>query len=186
MNTFLFLHGPPINAESTKLKISLFEKKGSRIIRRKLSEFKESLVKKLGKSLSDARIDGVFNVKYGCISSNWEKLVSFCKDYTILTLSGHTHSNQEFRLEDTEKKSKVFDAPPFRLKKIETPAAIFYDDYSEMEMNIKELQENRPFVVQTPALGLGSYRNIKTAGAYREIIVKNGYLASFKIKYINR
>ncbi len=186
MNTFLFLHGPPINAESSKLKVSLFEKKGSRVIRKKLVEYKESLLKKLGKPLSDARIDGVFNVKYGCISSNWEKLVSFCKNYTILTLSGHTHSNQEFRLEDTEEKSTVFDAPPFRLKKIENPAAIFYDDYSEIDMNVKEIQINQPFVVQTPALGLGSYRNVKTAGAYREIILKNGSLASFKLKYINR
>jgi Icc-related predicted phosphoesterase len=186
MNTFLFLHGPPINAEGTKIKINIFEKKGSRIVRKKLSEFKESVIKKIGKPLSDARIDGVFNVKYGCISSNWERLISFCKNYTILTLSGHTHSNQEFRLEDTEIKSTVYDAPPFRLKKIENPAAIYHDDYSDMEMSIKEIQQNKPFVVQTPALGLGSYRNIKTAGAYREVIMRNGNLVSFKIRYINR
>ena len=186
MNTFLFLHGPPINTEGKKLVINLFEKKGSRFIRRKISEFRESLIKKSGKPLSAARIDGVFNVKYGCVSSNWEKLIEFCKNYTILTLSGHTHANREFRLEDTEKKSTVYDAPPFRLKKIENPAAIFYDHYSEMFTNTKDIQENEPFVVQTPALGLGSYRNPKTAGAYREINVKNGKLASFKVKYINR
>jgi len=185
-NTFLFLHGPPLNAESKKLSINIFEKKGSRFIRKKISEFKESLIKKLGKPISTARIDGVFNVKYGCVSSNWERLIEFCKNYAILTLCGHTHNNQEFRLEHTEKKSSVYDAPPFRLKKIENPAAIFYDNYSEMYTNAKAIRENGPFVVQTPALGLGSYRNPNTAGAYREIIVKEGKLTSFKTKDINR
>jgi hypothetical protein len=186
MNTFLLLHGPPINAESIKTKIKLFEKKGSRIVKKKMKDYKESLIRKLGKPLTDARIDGVFNVKYGCISSNWEKLVSFCKKYTTLSLSGHTHSNQEFRIEETEERSTVYDAPPFRLKKIENPAAIFFDDYSEMNMNPDEIKQNSPFVLQTPALGLGSYQEIKTAGAYREVVLKNGNIISFKIKYINR
>ena len=187
MNTFLFLHGPPCNPESTKLSINIFEKKGSRFVRQRIADFKESLIKKLGKPLSKARIDGVFNIKYGCVSSNWEKLIEFCKNYTILTLSGHTHTNREFRLGDPgEFKTSVFDAPPFRLKKIENPAAIFYDDYSEIYDNPKDISENGPFVVQTPALGLGSYRNPKTAGGYREIIIKNGILTSFKVNYISR
>ncbi|MFX0136651.1 MAG: metallophosphoesterase [Candidatus Hodarchaeota archaeon] len=185
-NTFLFLHGPPLNAETEKLSINIFEKKGSRFVRKKINEFKESLIKKLGKPISTARIDDVFNIKYGCVSSNWEKLIEFCKNYAILTLCGHTHNNQEFRLEETKKKSSVYDAPPFRLKKIENPAAVFYDDYSEMFTNANFIRENGPFVVQTPALGLGSYRNPNTAGAYREIIVKDGKLTSFKIKDINR
>ena len=186
-NTYLFLHGPPLNSEDKKYSINLFEKKGSRFKRKKLSEFKESLIRKSGKPLSTARIDGIFNVKYGCVSSNWEKLIEFCKNYTVLTLSGHTHSNREFRLDDPGlQKSSVYDAPPFKLKKIENPAAIFYDNYSEIYNNPKVISENGPFVVQTPALGLGSYRNPHTAGGYREIIVKDGKLASFKVKHINR
>ena len=125
-------------------------------------------------------------MKYGCISSNWEKLLEFCKNYCILTLAGHTHDSKEFRLEDTEEKSTVYDAPPFRLKKIENPAAIYYDEYSEMFDDVKSIENNEPFIVQTPALGLGSYRNPETAGGYREIVVKNGKLTSFKIKYIKR
>ena len=186
-NTYLFLHGPPLNAEGKKYSINIFEKKGSRFIKRKISEFKESLVKKSGKSLSNARIDGIFNVKYGCVSSNWEKLIEFCKNYTVLTLSGHTHSNREFRLDDPgAQKSSVYDAPPFKLKKIENPAAIFYDNYSALNNDARSISENGPFVVQTPALGLGSYRNPETAGGYRELIVKDGKLVSFKVKYINR
>ncbi|MFX0036199.1 MAG: metallophosphoesterase family protein [Candidatus Hermodarchaeota archaeon] len=185
-NTYLFLHGPPLNTGGKKLSIKLFDKQGGLFIKHKISEFKESLLKKAGKLLSKARIDGIFNMKYGCISSNWEKLLEFCKNYCILTLAGHTHDSKEFRLEDTEEKSIVYDAPPFRLKKIENPAAIYYDEYSEMFDDIKSIENNEPFIVQTPALGLGSYRNPETAGGYRELVVKNGKLASFKIKYINR
>ncbi|MFX1328028.1 MAG: metallophosphoesterase [Promethearchaeota archaeon] len=186
INTFLFLHGPPLNTGGKKLKIKLFDKQGGLFVKHKINEFKESLIKKAGKLLSKARIDGIFNMKYGCISSNWEKLLEFCKNYCILTLAGHTHDSKEFRLEDTREKSTVYDAPPFKLRKIENPAAIYYDEYSEIFDDIKSIEKNEPFVVQTPALGLGSYRNPETAGGYREVVVKNGKLNSFKIKYINR
>ncbi len=53
-------------------------------------------------------------------------------------------------------------------------------------MSSKEIKQNIPFVLQTPALGLGSYKEIKTAGGYREVILKDGEIISFKIKYINR
>jgi Icc-related predicted phosphoesterase len=185
-NNFLFLHGPPINTGTKSIKLQLFGKKGSKVLKMKLADFKESLIKKSGKPLSEARIDNSFNVKYGCISSNWEKLIKFCKDYCILTLSGHTHTLREFRLEEPKEKSYVYDAPPFKLKKIENPAAIFYDNYSEMLTNSEMIEKNKPYIVQTPALGLGGYKNPKTAGAYREIIVKNGKLSSFRVNYIDR
>ncbi len=186
-NTFLFLHGPPVNTKDKKVKFNLFEKKGARFIRSKISEFKESLIKKLEKPLSSARVDRIFNVKFGGVSTNWEKLIEFCKNFTVMTLCGHTHDSQEFRLGDPgELRSSVYDAPPFRLKKIENPAAIYYDNYSEIFTDPKSIRDNGPFVVQTPALGLGSYKHPKTAGGYREVIVKNGKLSSFRIHYIDR
>ncbi|MFX1393183.1 MAG: metallophosphoesterase [Promethearchaeota archaeon] len=186
-NTFLFLHGPVINP---KKRIGLFKrikhKFGKRILT-KIEDFSESMLKKLGKKTSKIRIDKKFNVKYGTVSTNWEKLVKFCKDYCVLTMTGHTHTLKEFRLGDPEnKKSKVFDAPPFSLKKIENPAAIFFDTYSEIFTNAKDIERFGPFVVQTPALGLGGYRSQRLVGAYREIIVRHGKLASFKVKYIHR
>ncbi|MFW9782173.1 MAG: metallophosphoesterase [Candidatus Heimdallarchaeota archaeon] len=184
--TFLFLHGPPINTGENKLSIKLFEKKGGRFIKEKLEDFRESLLAKLGQTKSDARLDKVFNVKYGSISSNWEKLVKFCKDYCFLTFTGHTHTQREFRLEDPETKTMVFDAPPFNLKKIENPAAIYYDTYSELYADAESVEKHAPFVVQTPALGLGGYKNPENAGGYREVVFKDGKLSSFKVKFINR
>jgi len=187
INTFLFLHGPPVNTGAKKLKLKLFEKKGARFIKQKINDFKESIVRKLGEPLLNARIDGVFNVKFGGVSSNWEKLLEFCKNFTVMTLCGHTHDDQEFRLADPgEYKTQVYDAPPFKLKKIVNPAAIYHDNYSEIFTDAKSIENNGPFVVQTPALGLGSYGHPESAGAYREIIIKGGKLTSFRVKYINR
>jgi len=185
-NTFLFLHGPPINTGEKKIRINIFEKKGRRIVKEKIEEFKESLLRKLGQPSSKARIDKSFNVKYGTVSSNWEKIIKFCKDYSTLVLAGHTHMLREFRLEDPITKTRVYDSPPFSLKKIENPAAVYYDNYSELYTDAESIEKHGPFVVQTPALGLGGYKNPETAGAYREVIIKDGKLHSFKVKYINR
>ena len=114
-------------------------------------------------------------------------MISFCKDHCLITFSGHTHEFKEFRLEDPEqKKTKVLDAPPFVLRRIENPAAIFYDVYSEINGDSTTIQNNAPYIVQTPALGLGGYRYPKLAGAYREIKVEKGNLASFKVFFINK
>ena len=182
-HTFLFLHCPPINPQKN---ISIFDRfilaKVSGSLSRDFTKFKESL----GFTKYKSRIDSSFNLKYGTISSNWEKIINFCKDHCLITFSGHTHEFKEFRLGDPENtKTKVLDAPPFVLKKIENPAAVFYDIYSEINMGFKEIQNNSPYIVQTPALGLGGYNNPKLAGAYREIKIEKGKLASFKVFFIN-
>ncbi len=186
-NNFLFLHGPPLNPKEKRNIIKRIEKKIGKKIKTHIDEFKESLLKKSGRKEEKTRIDRKFNIKFGTVSGNWEKLIKFCKDYCILTLAGHTHSLKEFRLQDPNGKlTKVFNAPPFSLKRIENPAAVFYDAYSEIYSNAKDIEKNGPFVVQTPSLGLGSYKDAKSVGAYREIVVKNGKLTSFKVHYIRR
>ena len=89
-------------------------------------------------------------------------------------------------MEDPEIKSQVLNAPPFSLKKIENPAAIYYDLYSELYTNPKDIEANAPFLVQTPALGLGGYSDPKLTGAFREIKIVNGKLASFKLSFIKK
>ncbi len=186
--TYLFLHAPPINPRKSA---GIFKKLGQKDIFKefldKVDEFRETVIKKLGKKLSVARIDGKFDVKFGTISSNWERLIEFCKDHCILTLTGHTHELKEFRLGDPKgEMSKVFTAPPFSLKKLENPAAVYYDLYSELFTSVKEIAQNAPFVVQTPALGLGGYHNPKLVGGYREIEIRKNNLKSFKVNFIRR
>jgi len=187
-NTFLLIHGPPINP---KQNISSFKRfslsKNPPDILTSIDQFKESILAKLGKKGSSARIDGKFDVKYGTISSNWAKLLKFCLDFCILTLSGHTHQLKEFRLSNPQNLTTVtLINRPYSLEKLEIPAAIFYDLYSEQTNTPEEVELKAPYVVQTPALGLGSYFKPALAGAFREIIVKKGKLASFKVEHIKR
>jgi hypothetical protein len=184
-NTYLFLHGPPINPKNT---ISVFKRRGKSEdqILTKIDEYKESLVLKLGKKLKSARIDEKFDVRYGVIATNWEKLMLFSREYCTLTIAGHTHHLKEFRLGNPSPEQDIVETKSFTLKKLDNPAAIYYDIYSEIYSTQKEIEKNGPFVVQTPALGLGSYFNPKSAGAYREFVIEKGKLTSFKVKDINR
>ncbi len=185
-NIFLFIHGPPLNTSEKRSIIKRLQRRFGKQIKIELEEFRESVNQKKHKKTSKYRLDGNFNVKFGTVSRNWEKLVKFCKDFCILTLAGHTHKLREFRLKDPEEKTTVYNAPPFSLKKIENPAAVFYDLYSELYTNPKDIEEYGPFVVQTPALGLGGYKNPKLAGGYRIISIEKGKLASFKVEYLAR
>jgi len=187
-NTFLMVHGPPINpkkAMSTFKRFSL--SRSSKDKMPSLEEFKESIMEKLGKRPSSVRIDDKFDLKFGTISSNWAKIIKFCLDYCVLTLSGHTHQLKEFRLSNPQQKSSNPNPTiPFILEKLENPAAVYYDYYSERLNNQDEVEINAPYVVQTPALGLGSYFKPNLAGAYREIIIEKGKLTSFQVKYVER
>ena len=185
---FLLVHGPPINPKSGFNPFKIFgRKKASNPFKAQLEEYKESKMKSQGYTSTDARIETDFNVKYGAISSNWEKIILFCRDFTKFSFSGHTHSKKEFRLTDPRgNKTKEKFAPPIILRKIENPAAIYYDDYSDVCETPEEIEENAPFVLQTPALGLGGYRNPNYAGGYREIQIVDGKVVSFKVKFINK
>jgi Icc-related predicted phosphoesterase len=187
-NTFLLIHGPPINPKrniSSLKRISI--SRTPQDILTSIEQFKESHLAKLGKKGISARIDGKFDVKYGTISTNWAKLLKFCLDFCVLTLSGHTHQLKEFRLRSpTDEANTGFNKRPYNLQKLEVPAFIFYDTYSEKYITPEEVELNSPYVVQTPALGLGSYFKPTLAGTYREIIVERGKLISFKVEYIKR
>jgi len=167
-NTFLLIHGPPINPKQTISSLKRFSlSKTQQDIFTTIDQYKESNMAKLGKKGSSARIDDKFDI--------------------ILTLSGHTHQLKEFRLSNNQKISaNTSNRSPYILEKLENPAAIFYDLYSEQYQTQKEVELNAPFVVQTPALGLGSYFNPTLAGGFREIKVKEGKLSSFKVEYIKR
>jgi len=182
--TFLFLHGPPINPKKS---ISLLKRVGKMIskdqVLTEISQFKESVFQKLGLTKAKARIDEEFNVQFGTISSHWEDLIDFCKNNIILTLSGHTHELKEFRLGTSKANGK--ETSESEIEQYQ-PIPIYYDLYSEIYTNAKDIENNGPFIVQTPALGLGGYHNPKLVGGFREIHIKNRKLDSFKVKFINR
>ena len=175
---FLCLHAPPINTREKRGILSRIKKKFKKMMRIHLDQFKESKFASLKRKREKAGIDNKFNITYGTISSNWEKLIDFCNKFCILTISGHTHMLNEYRLKKSLKNSSNDE------EKKDSSIVVFYDDYSEICKNVKNIQKYSPFIVQTPALGLKSFKRLKKAGAFREIIVKNGKLSSFQVKYV--
>jgi hypothetical protein len=175
----LCLHAPPINTREKRGILSRIKRKFKKMMKIKLSQFRESIFNSGEKKREKARIDDKFNIKYGTISSNWEKLINFCYNYSTLTISGHTHMLNEYRL---KKKSQNI---PKEEEQKDSTIAVFYDIYSELYTNKnKNIKRDIPFIVQTPALGLKSFKRLKKVGAFREIIFKNGKLSSFQVNYV--
>ena len=175
---FLCLHAPPINTREKRGILSRIKKKFKKIMKIKLDQFRESKFAGLKRKIEKTRIDDKFNVRYGTISSNWEKLINFCYDYCTLIISGHTHMLNEYRLK------KIFQNSSNDEEEKDSSIAVFYDVYSEIYNNNQNIQKYKPFIVQTPALGLKSFKRRKKVGAYREILIKNGKLFSFQVHYV--
>lgn len=180
LQIILCLHAPPINTREKRGILSRIKKKFKKIIKIRIDQFKESKFKSLKRKREKSRIDDKFNIKYGTISSNWEKLINFCYDYCTLTISGHTHMLNEYRLKKSLQNSS------YDKKEKDSSIAVFYDDYSEICINNVSIQRYSPFIVQTPALGLKSFKRIGKLGAYREIIIKDGKLTSFQVNYFSK
>ncbi len=183
-NVFLFTHGPVINPIKKVKWIQKIKKAFNPDTYLEIDELKESFLAEKGLPEKKRNLDNKIYLKHGTITDNWQEMVSFCLNYCTLALCGHTHALREFRLELPIEKSAVFKSVPFNLKKIENPAAVFYDDYSEILKTPEEIIERKPYIVQTPAIGLGSYDRPETGGGYREIKIKNGKISSFKVHYL--
>src|SRR5271157_2854799 len=132
--------------------------------------------------LKDRRIDMQMTLKSGCISHFWVDMLEFCLAHATLVLSGHTHNKLEFRITPAAAKSNVVAHFPFTLKKISTPAAVFYDDYSALAENPEWIAARVPFLVQTPALGPNNFRRNQRAGAFRLVTIRGGKLEGFHIE----
>ncbi|MFX1498475.1 MAG: metallophosphoesterase [Promethearchaeota archaeon] len=176
----LSIHGPPINTPLKRNLMSRIKRIFKKEIKTNLDQFKESNFRNVNDIQTKARIDDKFNVSYGTISTNLEKLIDFCYNYVILTISGHTHILNEFRLEKLISNQKKMD------KKEDPNIAIYYDDYSKIYKSPKDIKRRSPFIVQTPALGFKAFKKPGRVGGFREIKIRNSKLSSFKVSYINQ
>jgi predicted MPP superfamily phosphohydrolase len=165
----LSLHGPPINTPLKRGILTRLEKIFRKEKRTELEEFKESNFKSSKDYYQLARIDDKFNIQYGTISSNWDFVFNTCYYNCILTLSGHTHILNEYRLQS--------------MNETENLVAVFYDDFADIFRSSTKIKKNGPFVVQTPALGFKSYKKPGKVAGYRLIKFKKGELSSFQVKY---
>lgn len=176
----LSMHAPPVNTRLKRSIISRIKKLFKKEMKTDLDQFKESNFRNVNDIQTKARIDNKFNIAYGTISSNIEELIDFCYNYTILTISGHTHIQNEYRLQK-------LDSNQNKNNEIRTPnIAIYYDDYSKIYKNAKISENNGPFIVQTPALGFISFKKPGKEGGFRDIKIRKGKLSSFQVKYVKK
>ena len=165
----LSLHGPPINTPLKRGILTRIEKIFRKEKRTEIEEFKESNFKSSKNYYHAARIDDKFNIQYGTISSNWDFIFNTCFRSCILTLSGHTHMLNEYRLQS--------------MNETEHPIAVFYDDYADIYRSSSNIKKYGPFIVQTPALGFKSYKRPGKVAGYRLLKFKKGQLSSFQVRY---
>ncbi len=182
-NVFICCHAPILNPP---VKVKGWEAVKEVFTGKKLPplpELKESVQNDLPPE--QRRIDLTVKLKNGTISRHWSEAMEFCLDYATLVLSGHTHKRFEFRIAPTQHKSSVFEYLPFERRKIPTPAAVFFDEYSEIAPDPWWISEKRPFLVQTPALGPSDYQRNQRAGSFRVIKVRDGKVNSFKVENLH-
>ncbi len=172
----LSLHGPPINPKDKRSVVTRLKKLFKSTIKTSLDEFKESKFKISLKRESKARIDDKFNLSAGTLASNRENILNFCLNHCILTLSGHTHTFKEFRLE-----KEIIN---MNNGEKEESMKVFYDDYSTFYQDADKIYAYGPFVVQTPALGLKAHKGPSFVGSYREIKIRDNKLTSFEVKNV--
>ncbi len=179
-NVFICCHAPILNLPT---KVKGWEAIKEAFTGKKLpnlNEIKESAL--INSPPEERRIDTRVKLKNGTISHNWPQMVEFCLDYATMVLSGHTHKRFEFRISPTQQKSSVFAHPPFKMKEIPTPAAVYFDEYSEIAPDPWWISEKAPFLIQTPALGPSDYQRNQRAGSFRVIKIQDGKVISFKVE----
>ncbi len=179
-NVFICCHAPILNPP---VKVKGWEAIKEAFTGKKLPslpELKESA--QAGLPPEQRRIDLKVKLKNGTISHQWSETMEFCLDHATLVLSGHTHKRFEFRISPTKQKSSVFEYLPFERRKIRSPAAVFFDEYSEIAPDPWWISEKAPFLVQTPALGPSDYQRNQRAGSFRVIKIQEGKVNSFKVE----
>ncbi len=171
-NNFLISHAPllnPIIKNFLKRKIiSLFKT----LHEKNLSLYREKNLK-LNKN-TDGNADKYLKFNQGIIMNNWKSSLELILKYNMVNLAGHTHNNLEIRfVHHPENTNHSF------------PFSIYFDDYT-YDYSVLFLNKNRPYVLQTPSLGVGRPGSIKNYGGYREIEIKNDQIIKMSVQYLSK
>ncbi|TFG17738.1 MAG: hypothetical protein EU533_08125, partial [Promethearchaeota archaeon] len=192
-NIIIVMHTPPISPNLTRSKKKKY-KKLFNIKKRKIewSDFYEENLKKFNMS---GRLEQLLNMKYQTIMYNWSTFLKICtgSDKIIrrkvdLLLCGHTHTIKEYRLRETDDGQRInygFWALPFY---IEIPCEIYISIYRDKlrQFNNKLDKQvwfdvNKPFVLQTQALGPLSAKFETKSPGFRYITIKNNQIEKIDI-----
>ena len=187
------MHTPPVSPNLSHSKKKKY-KKLFNIKKRRLewSDFYEENLSKLNQS---TRVEQLLNMKYQTIMYNWSTFLKICtgSDKIIqrkvdLVLCGHTHSIKEYRIRETDEGQMInygFWALPFY---IEIPCEIYSSVYREKLRDFQNEQDrriwfdvNKPFILQTQALGPLSAKFDTKSPGFRYITIKNNLIEGLDI-----
>ena len=190
---FIVMHTPPVSPNLSHSKMKKY-KKLLNIRKRKLGwpDFYEENLRKHNQS---PRVEQLLNMKYQTIMYNWSTFMKICtgSDKVIhrkvdLVLCGHTHSIKEYRLRETDEGQMInygFWGLPFY---IEIPCEIYSSTYREKLKEFQNEQDrriwfdvNKPFVLQTQALGPLSAKFDTKSPGFRYVTIKNDQVVGLDI-----
>jgi hypothetical protein len=178
---FFVSHCPILNPA---FKRALLQNKLGRFLPEKWTKpnfYKESSLARFG--ISNHDVSKNLSFTYGTITKNWGRFMKLLHDYRMIALHGHTHMLREFHF-NMCKDGKACDIEELEEIKKKNPFAIYWDDYSTLK-EAKFFEDNRPFDIQTPSLGLRRLDEEKKFGAFRKITLQGNELVEIKVHYVS-
>jgi len=178
---FFVSHGPILNPA---FKRALLQNKLGRLLPQKWitpNFYKESSLARFG--ISNHDVSKKLNFTYGTITKNWGRALKLLHDHRMIALHGHTHLFREFHFSscDHTKDCELEDLEEIKKK---NPFAIYWDDYSIFK-DAKFFDDDRPFDLQTPSLGIRRLEEEKKFGAFRKISLQGNQLAEIDVHYVS-
>lgn len=181
-NYFLVSHTPILNPFTRKF----WKRALGKIFRKQpffdRERYKAHHLRKITKG--DGRGNGFLNFDHGVISRNWLTTLILMYKHQMINICGHTHRAQEIMyildLKEAEYSKKNF-------QDIEnTPFAFYWDDFTSLsEYSIDFIRKRKPFVMQTPSLGIGRDWDDNRRGALRIYNIIDNKIANIKVKYLS-
>ncbi|MBN2151569.1 MAG: metallophosphoesterase [Candidatus Lokiarchaeota archaeon] len=144
--------------------------------------YKEANLRAHGRADTNVVYDLDFGI--GTISRNRDQVLKFLFKHRMTALCGHTHLQREFRFRFTGKPEEM---EPMGMDDIlkKKLLEIRWDDYTDNE-SPAFVQENRPFVLQTPSLGIRRQEEKRDFGAFREVTFLGDRLEGIQVRYLSR
>nr|MDO8113121.1 metallophosphoesterase family protein [Candidatus Sigynarchaeota archaeon] len=183
LRCFFISHHPIVNP-ALKLKRAMYLSIFRKFLPKKWIEpeyYKESNLDLHG--IKDHDIIPVLSIDNGTISKGMTQILALISRFRLIALMGHTHLLREFRLSSGDGKisGEHVEKPHSAL---DGAFKIFWDDYTSTN-NAEFIQKNRPFILQTPSLGLRRLDENQRFGAFRKITVSGPNLEEIQVMHVS-
>ena len=183
----IVMHTPPLSPNFGALTRRRIRKKFK--LKRKV-QWSDLYEYNLKKTMGEARIERILNLKYQTIMYNWTTFLKICtgSDKIIrrkvdLILCGHTHTIKEFRLKEARDPETISMGFYFTKIPIIVPCEVYTSEYRNTFKTFKNPTDlklwfdvNKPFVFQTQAIGPLSLKYKFYPPGFRYFTIRNNQI----------